>query len=304
MKKIFIVTIFLLLISTLSFAAADSAPSIKTSINKKRVFIGDRVRYKIEISSPHTLEIEFPVFKDGKMGDVEIKDSGSMVKKSLFGRRIVYTKWFDIASYYTMRRKIPPIEIKYRENKKGDWNTLKTTELSFTVESVLPSGVKLYDIKDIKGLVYFFSPLKLLIWIITGLIIIWLIFKLIKKLKKMAPQKKPHEIALEELEAARKQLAASGDAKEYYVRISDVIRRYIEIMFSLRAPEMTTQEFLLSLGNSPKLAGAHRELLKDFMEACDLVKFAKHTPAGTEIEGVFTTAKKFIEETKDINVHI
>ena len=62
---------------------------------------------------------------------------------------------------------------------------------------------------------------------------------------------------------------------------------------------MTTQEFLMSLGDSRKISAGYKELLKVFMEACDLVKFAKHAPAKDETESVFTTAKKFIEETKE-----
>lgn len=67
---------------------------------------------------------------------------------------------------------------------------------------------------------------------------------------------------------------------------------------------MTTQEFLASLGNSWKISAGYKELLKSFMEACDMVKFAKHAPSKDEIESVLTTAKKFIEETKAVYVSI
>jgi hypothetical protein len=67
---------------------------------------------------------------------------------------------------------------------------------------------------------------------------------------------------------------------------------------------MTTQEFLISLNNSPKLSSAHKDSLKNFMEACDLVKFAKHKPPIAGIDSSLATAKKFIEETKDSHVYI
>ena len=75
-----------LAISAFAMAGDDGAPSIKTSINRKRIFVGDRIRYKTEIVSGQNLEIEFPQFKDsGKIGDCEIKDTGKSVKRSIFG---------------------------------------------------------------------------------------------------------------------------------------------------------------------------------------------------------------------------
>jgi len=297
--RLLFLTIFLT-ISVSAMAKDDTAPSIKASINKKRIFVGDRIRYKTEIVSRDNLEIEFPQFKDSKIGDCEIKDSGSSVKRSLFGNRS-YINWMDITSYYVGKRTIPSIEIKYRERGEGYWRKLNTGEFTFTVETILPKGARLTDIKDIKGVLYPFSWLKLILWMLAALIGLWMIIKLaLRFIFKKAPPKLPHEIALGEIETASKQFAAGGEVKDYYVKISDAVRRYIESVFSLKAPEMTTQEFLASLGSSSKLSAAHKELLAIFMEACDLVKFAKYKPARSDIDGVFNTAKKFIEESKDV----
>ena len=277
----------------------ESSPSIKASINKKRIFVGDRIRYKTRIISEDDLEIEFPKFKDSKIGDCEIKDSGRSVEKSIFGKR-TYVNWLDVTSYYVGKRTIPSIEIKYGKKGEGYRKQLKTEELTFTVETVLPRGVKLTDIKDIRGVLYPFNSLGLIVRAIILSIVLWLLIRLILKIIfKKAAAKFPHEIALEEMKDAGKQFAAGGGVKEYYVRISDAVRRYIETVFSLKAPEMTTQEFLISLSSS-KLSTVYNDLLKVFMEACDLVKFAKYAPARSDIESVFDTAGKFIEETKEI----
>lgn len=299
----------LLTVSVFAMAEEDSPPSIRTNISRKRIFVGDRIRYKNEIVSSKNLEIEFPQFKDSKIGDCEIKDSGSSVKRSMFGKAS-YINWLDITSYYIGKRTVPSIEIKYREKGEGYWRKLKTEELIFTVETVLPRGIKLTDIKDIKGVLYPFSWFRLIMWILFVSIGLWIIIRLILRLVfKKAPPKLPHEIALEEIDAASKQFAAGGEVKNYYVRISDAVRRYIESVFSLKASEMTTQEFLASLSlsstdmgrdGSSKLKAAHKDLLVIFMEACDLVKFAKYKPPRNDIESVSDAAKKFIDESKEI----
>ena len=110
----------------------------------------------------------------------------------------------------------------------------------------------------------------------------------------------PDTLALLELEAARTLLAKTGDVKEYYAGISGSVRRYIEMVFSLKAPEMTTEEFLSSLKDSAALVEGQKRLLKDFMQACDLVKFAKYAATKSEAETVFVTARTFVDGTKHL----
>ena len=238
--RLFFLIVFLG-ISALAMAEEAPEPSIKASINRKRIFVGDRIRYRAEIVSAGDLEIEFPQLNDfTRIGDCEIKDHGRSIKKSIFGKRS-YVNWLDITSYYVGKRMVPSIEIKYREKGEGSWKNLKTGELAFTVETVLPRGQKLTDIRDIKGVLYPFSWPRLLILIVAASVALWIIIKLVLKLIfKKAPPKFPHEIALEEMEAASKKFASGGEVKDYYVRISDAVRRYIESVFSLKASEMTT----------------------------------------------------------------
>ena len=66
----------------------------------------------------------------------------------------------------------------------------------------------------------------------------------------------------------------------------------------MKAPEMTTEEFLFSLKNSGGLSITHKNLLKEFLNLCDAVKFAKYGPTEKEISQSFDIAKAFIDETK------
>lgn len=292
MKYLKYVFLTAVLVFAASLALAEDVPfSLKATINKKRIFIGDKVRYKVEPPAGRAkFEFKFPEFKDHKIGDCEVKDSGN--------------DWLEITSYYVGKRTIPSVELKFRKKGDKEWKIGKTNELTLTVESVLPKGVGLHDIRDIKPLIYPFSILKLLMQIGLGALILWILFRIIKLFIRKPPPKLPYQIAIEELDAAKKKLLSGGDTKEYYVAISDAVRRYIEKVFSLRAPEMTTQEFLMSLNDSAKLSVEYRDLLKIFMEACDLVKFAKHTPDLSEIDSVLTTAKTFVERTKEVYANI
>ena len=63
-------------------------------------------------------------------------------------------------------------------------------------------------------------------------------------------------------------------------------------------PERTTEEFLLEMTVTGKLSGVHKELVGNFLEHCDMVKFAAYGPDSREIESSFNSAKKLVDETK------
>ncbi|NLE65679.1 MAG: hypothetical protein GX606_07185 [Elusimicrobia bacterium] len=100
----------------------------------------------------------------------------------------------------------------------------------------------------------------------------------------------PWEIAMEALEALEPRvglLRSSEDVKAYYSRLSEVLREYIGSRFGVRAPEMTTDEFMAVARSSAFLSAGQKVEIGRFLEACDRVKFAKYLPEGAEaIEGL------------------
>ena len=161
------------------------------------------------------------------------------------------------------------------------------------------------DIRDIAPPVEFPSnnyPFYLLL-IVLGLALIFSLTNLfLTRFKKFKPQgiKPSWVIADERLEELRnRDLLKNGKNKEYYTLLSDIIRRFMEARFSVKAPEMTTQEFLGYLRNSSHLNSGHNELLKEFFNSCDMVKFAKYGPSLKETETSFDMAKKLIHALKE-----
>lgn len=109
----------------------------------------------------------------------------------------------------------------------------------------------------------------------------------------------PHVRALEALEAIqREKLVEKGLYKEYYIRVSDVLRHYMEDQFQLRAPERTTEEFLSELQHNAVLGLQEQLLLRAFLRHCDLVKFAKAEPTSEEIRETYQTCEKFIVDSE------
>ena len=66
------------------------------------------------------------------------------------------------------------------------------------------------------------------------------------------------------------------------------------------APERTTEEFLTEMTTTNKLDETHKELISNFLEHSDLVKFAEYAPQNQEIEDSYDSAKKLVDETKEV----
>jgi len=165
-------------------------------------------------------------------------------------------------------------------------------------------------LRDIKPPVFFGSGRVPFIKILTIIILLaaltalalYLYRKFIKRGEGEAavPVKPPHVKAYEALEALKARgLISAGRIKEYYVELSNIVRYYIEERFTIKAPEMTTEEFLFALKDSGTLSGSHKKVLKEFLTMCDIVKFARYGPAEEEIKDNFNSAWHFVDETKE-----
>ena len=105
----------------------------------------------------------------------------------------------------------------------------------------------------------------------------------------------PHEKARAKL---REALDLLDQPKPFCILISDTTRVYLEERFELHAPERTTEEFLEELQGSPVLTLDQKQTLGEFLAGCDLVKFARYEPGRAELEGVYQTALRLVEETE------
>lgn len=163
----------------------------------------------------------------------------------------------------------------------------------------------LEELKDVRPPVdlpvnYFwlFAALGLILAVGGIFFVRWLREKLANK--KIVPLiiRPAWEIANEELAALEKaNLPAAGKIEEYFVRLSAIIRHYLERRFSVSAPEMTTDEFLVHIKTIAVLDLQQKDSLKEFLTLSDMVKFARYSSTSKEMDNALTVAKRLITET-------
>ncbi|MDD5600066.1 MAG: hypothetical protein PHV82_19125 [Victivallaceae bacterium] len=84
-----------------------------------------------------------------------------------------------------------------------------------------------------------------------------------------------------------------------FVTLTDIVRGYLEKRFELPASKQTTEEFLAEINqDGGPLPVMQRPFLKEFMEAAELVKFAKFPPDENILNNALNKAETLVNETR------
>jgi hypothetical protein len=169
--------------------------------------------------------------------------------------------------------------------------------------SPLLAGSATNVLHDIKPPVDIPSGWAWLLWVLGGLVLAALLFWAWRYWQKrraqppVMPVIPPHVRAKQKLQEA---LALIGQPKEFCVLVSDTLRWYLEERFDFHAPERTTEEFLHELRGTRYLTPDQKTGLEDFLNRCDLVKFAKYEPREPELHDLHASAVRLVEETEPV----
>jgi len=156
------------------------------------------------------------------------------------------------------------------------------------------------EIEDIRP-PFFYLHSWFWLWVALGivsalalLVLLWFWFKP----EKWLSPKSAYDLTLEKLEKARALLNVENPMP-YAVFISETIRSYLSQRFRTPSTHRTTEEFLrLMETDQGTPLSAYRDLLRDFLRACDLVKFGRYQPDLSELEQVQQRAFTFVTATK------
>lgn len=146
--------------------------------------------------------------------------------------------------------------------------------------------------------------LALLAGALAVLSVIWFLIRLIAR-KVKEHRMSPIERAWVELDRLiAKGLPGRGRYKDFYVELTMVVRRYVQRKYGIKAPHLTTEEFLAEFGERGMGNGEKGgDELRTFLESADMVKFAgvKATPemADSATESARGYLKSDAEEEKD-----
>ena len=86
--------------------------------------------------------------------------------------------------------------------------------------------------------------------------------------------------------------------KEYYTRLTDILRRYIFRVYGITTLDMTSAEILEAFKSQVGRDKMYTELVR-ILETADLAKFAKYQPASDENISLLSASVAFIEAQRE-----
>lgn len=302
--------VWVVLLFLVSFVRAEQKPliEVKAQVDTATITIGDHITYSIIIDRRKDVRIVQPG-PGLNLGMFEIK-SYNFHKPVKQGDRIIQRYDYVISVYDTGRYQIPAYPLVYfLPDTTRKPNIIEAPAITIYVKSLL-KGESKHQLKDIKPPLSI--PFNYRFWIRIGVLVIlilaliYLIYLAWKRKQERGyvftpppPPPPAHEVALKALnELFASDLLQKQDYKEFFSRLSEIVRAYLEGRYYMQALEQTTGEILRDLPVEVKQDDRLFSMLKDILTVSDLIKFAKHVPSPEEIERVKKEAVDFVQETK------
>ncbi|MDR1595057.1 MAG: hypothetical protein LBS43_11330 [Prevotellaceae bacterium] len=301
---------FLLIITTLvvfCYGQAAAQTEIILDIEPKQdtIMIGDQVTLKVSVVAPKDEVIVFPDFKEKLSEKLELIETTVVdtLKSKDDNFRHLERKYlitsFDEGRYHINR--FPVLKV----TPSGVDTLYSSNEIILIIKTVeLDKDFQPYDIKNIKN-----YPSQWWLWAgisaIVALLITALAIFLIKKYRKPAEKINklkinPYLWATHELENLKNSNLATTRTKEYYSRLTDIVREYIELQTNVSAMEKTSDEILSLLPDTVFNSKELIQNIRDLFSVADLVKFAKYPASMFECETSWDEAHKFVTQSNNI----
>lgn len=278
------------------------------------VTVGDPITVDLIVEAPENYAVQLPAAE--AFGELAAREKATLDPRP-GARGLVWRRSFEVAPLVSGPLEIPPLTVTYTrqadasETRPAVTNELETQTLALDVRSVLTETDDPAQPRDItETLLPPKPPLSLsrevlqrwALWIGVATVVLALVayagYRAWRWYRRPPPPVLPEVWALQALAALRGSDWIENDRfREYYYRLTEIVRSYIERKFSLAAPEMTTEEFLTMLARDRQALPCDAERLGLFLEACDIVKYAAFRPRWEDAEEVTSTALAFVHAT-------
>ena len=301
MKRI----LFLIILVT-SALGLHAQVSVEAMIDSIQILVGQQAHVTLTAVAKENSKVEFPQFKTTQMITPGVEVLGSQELESqqedngFVTRATVYTLTsFDDTLYY-----LPPMTVKI-DGKPYKSKSLALKVLTIDVDTT--NVDQFFGPKDVQDNPFQWSDWSLTFWLsVLMLVLLAICYYLYLRMRDNKPiithiriVKKllPHQKAMQQIEQIKaEKMVTAEDSKEYYTRLTDTIRKYIEERYGFSAMEMTSSEIIAKLMETQD-EGALSELRHLFLTA-DLVKFAKYSTLINENDMNLVNAIDFINQTK------
>jgi len=281
---------------------------ITNEVDTTLVTVGDRITMTVSVEHTAGSTVTWPDSLDlspFEVLEVRVLPAAATADGGALTRAVLTLTAFELGEL-----EIPGFTV----DVVGPGDAVETlTTSGFGVEVVSVGADESGDIRDIRGpLAIPVSALLILGWILPLLLLALAAYWLYRRRQRREapsapipagpPPRPPHEIALEALDALEVSgMLERGQVKDYHIQVSAILRTFVEGRWSVDALELTTTEVVEGLERAA-VAADLRAGLQQFLERCDLVKFAKVRPDSDASREVLALGRRLVIDARPASV--
>lgn len=302
---------FLIFLIALAALTASAAPKtqLKQSLDSAYLLMGKTTTLKIEMVHEGPLTGEQVIQAKALPPQVEIADEGVTDTVSLGNNRWELRREVTLQSFDSGLYVLPPV-LYIQDGETIASQTVALKVIPVPVDSLTDihpyapaadAGLRWYDRLPDWIVDYGLSILIALLVIAAG-IFVW--YRWLRKpakgaaVERQIKKEPPYETAVRALNVLHgEHLCENGQEKEFYTRLTEILRVYLQDRFGINAMEMTSSEILHALRHNEATRMPGR-LMTDILNMADFVKFAKVRPLPDDNAKTFRAAREFVEETR------
>lgn len=309
-------TILIALICVAGIGTAQAKVTVTAKLDSVNLLMGNLTMLRLEVVQDKGKPGGFPLFRDadpalgyvGVCGDsIELRTSIKSDTVELGSGRIQINHMVPVQAFDSGTYRLPEfVYVSESDSARSNVLTLNVVPVDVTVDDPIagyapvakPEGSKITDALPNWLADYWWAILLALILAGVG---VWAFLRYKKEgtVLPKKPQPTPYETAMRDLRDLKtKNLWEQGLEKEYFTRLTDILRTYLDKRFGINAMEMTTREIMECLYNSD--LKDKREYMRQILSVADFVKFAKVRPLPADNIAAYENAVKFVEETKPV----
>jgi hypothetical protein len=268
--------------------------------------LGDSMMLTLKVVSDPAVIVEMPPYGEA-LGRFDVIRHATS-NETLADGKHAQTQNYTLQASRSGKLRIPRLRVEYTDQRTTGEDAgpvgpreLLTEELSLTVASVLPEGVDgelsdaaapLDETPGTPGWVYWLVALAIIGIIALG----YVLMRAASATRARLARVSAYQTAAKRLDSiSSRGMPGPNEVDAWYVELSDIVRQYIEDATGVRAPELTTEEFLREAKHSPRLDSTVKQGVSDFLVTCDRVKFAGYKPSEDESQSSLQAARDLID---------
>ena len=287
----------------------ERGPLVATvEVTPKQPRLSDILTVTLTVTATDQIEVKMPAFRSA-FEELIVRDFQDPLPVTSSNQR-TWKQIYQLEPTSAGELIVPTFTINYSDTvtkqqssrkNEDDFDELVTDELTVSVETIIDANSLSLDLlKPAATPIALPEPVKPFPWLLWGVaaasllaaLAVWWI-----RSKQVRPERgpSPNEIAQLELNQLVSDKSARADLRTFYMRLTGVVRRYIEAVTGVKAAEQTTEEFLSEMRNKRLFSDSSNRRLQEFLEASDLIKFAGQTPDAEAVEDSIQAARQFIQ---------